>query len=741
MREAGGGLGWRAVVMAFAAAFAAERGQLFLWVPVAVGLGIVIYFTLPTEPALGLALGLAALLSGAALTARRALRGEAGWLLLAFLAFVSIGFAAATVKTARVAAPVLTKRVGPLTLTAVVDEVEYLSTRQVRLVLKIETMERLAPELWPARIRISVRTGGDVVAAGDRITTLVSLWPPPAPSIPGDFDFGRQLYFKRIGALGVAIAPLRRLEAVDRQSGSFRAHISHRVEMVRLAVSARIRAGIPGTEGLVADALVTGYRGALPKAVDHAMRNSGLAHLLAISGMHMSMVTGIVFFAIRTLFSLIEPIALRYPIKKWAAAGAALGAFGYLGLSGANIPAERAFIMAGLALFAIVIDRQPLSLRLVALAAFLLLLLEPESILGVSFQMSFAAVIALISAYGAARHWRSARPRQSSGFGRISAYVGGLLASSIIAEVAVAVPGLYHFNQMPIFALAANMIAIPVAGAWIMPCLSAAVILMPLGLEALPLYLAGQGIAVVIATATRFAAFTSTIMVVPSFSVVAYGIIMFGGLWLALWRTRLRLFGLLFVVLGGVLVLTARQPDIMVEGDGDLIGLRAPDGHLWLSPGRASGFSRDRWTRMAGHASTAWKWAPLAEGGAGGDGDGAPWLSCDSLGCLYRPDARTTIAIVRDANAFAEDCPVADLVISKLSVPRACHAAEPVGARPGSNAGSFAPRLIVGRAEQRRNGGHIVTIDRAPDGTPLFSVQTVGEFRNDRPWSGKVSIR
>lgn len=694
------------------ALWADERGRVILWTPVLIGLGIGLYFLAPAEPDWRPP----AVMLGTLLLALLILPRGAGRLLAGALALVALGFLAALWRTLDVAAPVLDHRMRPASLEGRVDAIERKGQREARIEISVRALGQLAPGHWPARVRVTARTPVPAdLRVGDRIATRVLLWPPPPPSMPGDFDYGRDLFFARIGALGVTIAPVTvtaRAEDGDRMG----------IERLRQTVSARIRAAVPGPEGALGDAFVTGYRAAIPKSVDEAMRNSGLSHLISISGLHMSMVVGIVFLMVRGGLALSERMALRYPIKKWAAALAGIAAFAYLGLSGASVPAQRSFLMALLMLVAVMLDRQPLSLRFVAAAASVLLLLRPEALLNVSFQMSFAAVFALIAIHGELSLWRNrrrgARPEAKPqpillrGVLRGVAAVGAILLSSVIAELAVAPAALYHFHQTALYGMAANLVAIPLTGIWIMPCLVLGVVLMPLGLEVWPLKLAGLGLDVVIRVAEIVSAQPGALLTAPAFPTTAYVLVMMGGLWLLLWRTRWRLAGLALIAGGVLMAARPAPPDIIIAGEGELVALRAPDGSYWMPPGRKGTWTRDRWSAYTAADIHRWAWA--ADGGAG------DWLRCDALGCIYAPRPGIAVAIVHDGFAFAEDCTTAGLVISALRAPRGC----------------AGPAQVIDRAAQRRNGGHAVRFVAGDTGTLAPVIASVGERRNGRPWGG-----
>jgi competence protein ComEC len=369
----------------------AERERWFLWLPVAMGSGVALYFALPVEPSLWL--GTAALggtiVLVVVLIRRSVLRGLAIGLCLALL-----GFAGAQLRTFLVAAPMLSSKIQGVKLSGRVQEVEYLPTgRRVRLdQLTIEGLDRP-----PAQIRLRLALQYPLLVPGDRVSMKATLAPPSRPVAPGSYDFRRDLFFDRIGGVGFAYGRIN-VGSLDLTHGpkELLRNFWHGFATLRAVIEGRILKSIPRPDVAgVAVAFVTGSQTAVPKDALVAMRNSGLAHLLSVSGLHVGLVAGILFFLSRAGLALVPPLALRWPIKKWAAGIALVGAVFYALLSGASVPIVRACLMAGIALFAIICDRQPVSMRLIAWAALFVLSLWPESLIGPSFQLSFAAIIAL----------------------------------------------------------------------------------------------------------------------------------------------------------------------------------------------------------------------------------------------------------------------------------------------------------------------------------------------------------
>jgi competence protein ComEC len=419
------------IFAALAARFLAERERWPLWFPVLMGIGIGIYFSLSSEPAGWIGATALALAGVALLIARyRQIDLTAASAMLA----IALGFGAAQLQTWLVAAPVLERRLGPVEVRG----------RLARLVIAPTSVGSLDAQHLPARLRVRLRRGDAGVVPGDWISIRAMLMPPPAPSTPGAYDFQRRAWFDRLGAVGYALGKPQYLEPPD---GATSGYWHHAIEALRAGVTARIRAALPGPSGAIAAAIVAGETHAIAPDDAGAFRDAGLAHILVIAGLHMGMVAGIAFFALRAIFALIPAIALNYPAKKWAAAGALVVIFGYLLLSGATVSSRRAFVMIGLVLLAAIVDRVSVSARAIALAAVAVMLMTPDAATGPSFQMSFSSVGCLIVFYEAMRPRLSAWHRDAGALRRAGLYVLGLAFTTIVTTVATAPFTIYQLYQ------------------------------------------------------------------------------------------------------------------------------------------------------------------------------------------------------------------------------------------------------------------------------------------------------
>jgi competence protein ComEC len=683
-----------------ARALEAEADRWFLWLPVLFAAGILTYFALVTEPDARIPAALVLAAAGLLLTARRAPLGLA--LGGAFLAF-ALGFATAKLRTEMVRAPVLAGELRHVTVTGYVEDFERRTGKRDRLTLRVIGLGGLEPEVRPYRVRISTAAKDAAAATGEAVSIRATLNPPPQPVEPGGFDFGRQAWFKRLGATGYATGRITPLAGVPPPPWDLRVWAV--IDGLRGAVNARVRESLPGETGAIAVALMTGERGGIPKRVTEAMRDSGLAHVLAISGLHMAIMAGTVFWLARALLALIPGLALRFPIKKWAAAIALIAATFYLALSGAAVPTVRAWIMMSIFLIAVMLDRPAITMRNVALAALAILLVAPESLFDPSFEMSFAAVIGLVALYeGLAHRKRLTLPDVSPAWRGLrwgGALFFGAGLTTLIAGTAVAPFAVYHFHRMTHFGLAANMVAAPLVSLLIMPMALLALIAMPFGLEAWPLAVMGYGIEWMIAAAQWVASWPGAVSILPRISGTALALIVLGGLWLCLWRTRMRALGLVIAAAGLVLAPAGQRPDVLIEREGETAALRGHHGDLIFPPATAAAYSVENW---------------LLADGDDRDADALPAdraFRCDPLGCIGRVKGKT-VALIRDVAALEEDCRVADIVIAPFTIGKTCRAA----------------RVVVDRRVLKEKGAHALYIEGLS-----IRTETVAKARGRRPWS------
>lgn len=690
---------WKNLGLSFSDTCYAEGDRWLLWVPVMLGLGIGLYFALPVEPSIALSLSLFAAAASAIAFCGRSLALR---ITVVGLTLVFAGLVLAQQRAERVAAPVILEKSRSVAVTGRARSVEMLATKGYRLTVDHLLLSGIPKPATPDRVRLVVRTKGEIPQAGDRIQTRAVIVAPSGPVMPGAFDFSRHAWFMKLGGVGYTVA---RVQIVDGVSEEDRGAFWWRVERYRMNLSERIRSSLDGDSGAVAAALMTGQRKAIPENIVEDLRIAGLAHLLAISGLHIGLLAGVAFFGLRAVLALIPPVALRWPIKKWAAAAAIGVALFYTLVSGTSIPTQRAFAMTGLVLLGVILDRQAITMRLVALVATALLVMTPEVLINVGFQMSFAAVVALVATYEAlrGRRWMA---QDGTVWGRVRVYFFALIVTTLVSDFAIASFAAFHFNRVASFSLISNLLAVPVMGLWIMPLAFFAFLLMPFGLEALALKPMGWGIDLVTDTAHWVAGWDGAAVQVPAFPIAAIAAVTLGGLWLALWSRPWRAWGLAPVALGLVLALNQTPPNLMVDGDGKLVALRTTTGALAFSDRRGGRMARETWLKRGGEAEAV-PWRDLEDSEA---------LACDSAGCVYRAGDQS-IAILKRPDGAREDCARAAAIVSLVPIFERCNAA-----------------TVIDRFDLWRNGAHALWIEEG-----AVTIRTAAQEQGTRPWSSWTS--
>ncbi|WP_428409289.1 ComEC/Rec2 family competence protein [Hyphococcus sp.] len=683
---------------------AMDFARLSLWAPAAIGLGAGLYFGLKAEP--DWRIGVASLVVFAALSFWRGPFRP----LFAALVFAALGFAAADWRTAQVEAPQLSRELGMVDVAGRLLSIEE-NARQRRYIVELTSVENLPAEEIPARARITWRGEGFDAQPGDLISVRARLSPPPPPVAPGAFDFARQLYFQKIGAVGIAVTPPRLDESAEK---TFSQKLAADVETMRVNLAARIIRTTPKQEqgGAILAAIVTGKRGAISERSEAALRDAGLAHLLAISGLHMGLATGLVFFTVRFGLAAIEPLALRYPIKKWAAAAALFSGFFYLILSGGGWSARRAFIMAAIMFLAILVDRRALSLRNVAIAAVIILLTTPEALFHPGFQMSFAAVTALIAAY----EWFALRAKQEfdmSWTAKARRYLVALALTDTIAALATAPYALFHFNRVAIYSLPANMAAMPIMGFLIMPFSVIALLLSPFGLDGWAWRFAAQCMEAVLYIASSVSGLEGAVSTTPQWPQAAMIVLTIGGLWLCLSRAPWRLAGLAAIPVAALFVSLARPPAIFVSASGLNGGVIARDSEgertLFVYSTRREKFAARMWEEAAGLDIETVRPSAMEE-----------IFACDASGCAgaVSDQGAVTVVFTEHKSTLAEDCQRAELVVAFF----------PASSADWRRCNAF----LIDRRSAWKRGAHAVWVER--DGA--LTVKSANEFRGNRPWTG-----
>ncbi len=678
----------------------AERPQWFLWMPVLIATGVAVYFSLAKEPALVVA---GAVLAGATVLAVVSVQSK--WSAVGLGAIcVAAGFALATLRTQHVAAPVIEKRANYVLISGWVETASLISGAQ-KIVLRVHGVDDWGADRLPYRVRLSVFGADNPIRAGDAVSMRARLLPLPGPVRPGGFDFARRNWFLRIGGTGQAFGAPEPAELGEPPLGIV---LRRHIQSWRVAIMERLDKAMSGEAAGFAIAVTTGERGRLPGAVVDSLRASGLAHLLAISGLHMALVATSLFAMVRAFLALFPALALAYPIKKWAAVVALLGACIYLALSGASISTQRAFIMLAIMFGAILLDRPAISIRNVAIAALIILAMRPESALDVSFQMSFLTVTVLVSFYENQRdRWAdmtgsgyASTPRQRA-LRRGLLYCAGVITTTMLATVATAPIAAFQFNQIAVYGVLGNLVAVPLMSLVIMPLALASLLLMPFGAEGMVTWALDGSIgwlqdwAALVSQLPGARGYVGSVSEWASLTVVA------GLLWLCLWRTRWRVLGFALLICGLGLTALRDRPDVLIDRLAKVVAVRGPEGTLALTSTRAGRYVSERWLLADG------------DGASLRDAAARDHMKCDGAACSAVMAGGGRVAVVFDAEALWDECRIADIVVSRIPVGSGCRR----------------PRAVIDWWDVYSSGAHAVysVEDR-------LTIRRADEERGDRPW-------
>ena len=696
-----------------------EERRLFLWLPVAAGAGVALYFSAAREPDRAMPLVFAAG-AGALATALRQRR--AARLVCLGLCALFLGFASAQWRAARMAAPVLPS-IRIVEISGIVEEMD-LRRQGARFLLRVAAIEGMPEGQTPRRVRLTTRQTPDF-EAGSFVSLKARLLPPSRAALPGGYDFARDAFFARIGAVGSVLGKVESIAAPETPELAMSLMIP--VDRARNALAARIDAVVGGDAGAIAAAMVTGKRDRLSEGTRELIREAGIFHIITISGVQMTLVAAIFFWLFRRALALSRTLALGYPIKKWAAAAAIAGAIAYDIGTGSRVGTERALFMTVIVFSAVLFDRQALTMRNLALAALAVIVLEPEAILGASFQLSFAAVAALVAVYearmragererapqqierqrgdgkperpapgpwrerrAAVRDWLSARSRHG---------IGGALLSTLCATSATVSFMAYHFHEISPYVLLGNPLTLGIIEFFAVPGALLGAALYPLGLDAPVWHYVGLGIDFILWVARRIAAAPGASLHVNAFAPWAIGFLALAVLSAVIWRSwiwRATAIPLLAIGLAGAA--SGEGFDLVIAPAGDALAFRAPDGTLGVMAKKLNPFAVEQWLR------------------AGGDGRAARSAAagrCDPSGCTAVLGAGQTVALVLAPEAFAEDCVRATIVVTPLFAPALCAAPH-----------------IFDRRSLAATGAVTLRFSRTGD----VSVQAARAIGEDRPW-------
>lgn len=673
-----------------------EREQLPLWVPVALGIGIAAWFLLPNPLAwlsfsfLMAGTSCAALILPAGTRLRRSIASAA------FL--MALGCVLIWIKAVAWGQPALVRPIF-VEVTGRVRAVNAVPAQKMSRMLLIPQDAAL-----PSRIRVNVRDQDMPagVGKGAVVRFRVRLMPPAPPSLPGGYDFGMRAYFTGIGATGRALKPIEVLQPAT-QAPPLRARLfAHIVKQVQ------------GQGAGIAAALATGDQGAITPEDAEAMRRSGLAHLLSISGLHVTALIAAVVFTLMRTMALSRRAALDWPLMLIAAGGGALAGIGYTLLTGAEVPTVRSCVAALLVLGGLALGRDAVTLRLVAAGALVILFVWPEALMGPSFQMSFAAVTALVALSEHPRFRAFASAREEGVGRRVGRVVAAMLLTGLAVELVLAPIALFHFHKAGMLGSIANLVAIPLTTFVVMPLEATALLLDILGLGAPFWWLTGRALDLLLLIAHGIAASPWAIMTAPVQSTASFGITMLGGLWCLLWRTRWRWLGLMPVTVGAFLIGTSAPPAILVTGDGRHVAIRTEGGGMAILRERAGDYVRNTMGEAAGYDGALETVALL------------PQARCSADLCALRLQGKgrkwtmlvTRSPVLIESGPLSRDCAAADIVISDRRLPRNCR-----------------PRwLKADRGLLNRTGGLAIYLDDPH----VWAVRQAGD---EHPWIASRIIR
>jgi competence protein ComEC len=675
-----------------------ERDQLPFWLPIGVILGTSAWFVLPDRES-WIAFLLAAL---AAVLALLAAAPRARWArALAIFAFAAaLGCLNIWWKAERVAAPTL-ERAQLATFAGTIESAQRLPAREsVRLLVATEG------GALPPRVRVNVpeAKASDALQPGARVAIRAWLMPPAPAAVPGAYDFARAAWFQRIGATGRA---LDIAVAAPPAAQGWQA----RLAVWRQRLADHVRSRLPAGEGGIASALATGDQAGIPEHDAEAMRRSGLAHLLSVSGLHLTAVVGAVMLLTLKLLALSPLLALRFRLVLVAAGAGAVAGIAYTLLTGAEVPTVRACIAALLVLAGVAIGREALTLRLLAVGALVVLVLWPETLVGPSFQLSFAAIMAIVALHEHPRVQSLLARRDEPFYAKGGRFLLALVLTGLAVEIALTPIALFHFHRAGLYGAFANIVAIPLTTFVVMPLEALALLFDLIGLGVPFWWLTGLTLSLLLGLAHGAANAPGAVAMLPTMPAGAFALIVAGGLWICLWRSRIRRWGLAAAAAGALWAGATPAPDLLVTGDGRHLALRTAAGELAILRGRAGDYVRSLLSESSGEEDVFVELEQL------------PGAACSEDLCaadIVRAGRRWRLLATRSSRyveipAFARACAEADIVVSDRRLPRSC-----------------VPRwLKADRAFLARTGGLAIRLGAGA------SVETAAAAAGRHPWAGR----
>ena len=666
-----------------------DREHWFLWLPAGLAAGVGAWFSADRNPPLLAGIFLAVILLCAGFVQRSdALRR--GMLLL--LATVAAGYQVVALTSDYRGTPAIEKAVRLTGATADIVSMEE-GERSLHLRLRnLRTQDGRPVAAGAVDLYAATRMAGEL-AGSTRIRFDGRVAPPDAPDFPDAPDQQRRAWFEGISASGFAW----RIERIGSEPPRF-----DPVARLRQAMGSALRERLPEREGGIAIALTIGERRGIAGNDLSNLRDSGLAHLLAISGLHVGLVAGMAFFAVRLSLVVLLPVGAGHAVKKIAAGAAIPVALLYMLMAGATVPTQRAFLMAAVTLGAVIVDRQAISLRTVAIAACAVLTLDPHALTGPSFQMSFAAVTLIVALYERLGEPLRSLVRGEGAtflsrlFGWVALMLLATLLSTLAANIATAPFAAHHFGRISVVGLLANLAAVPVAAYVVMPALLGFALLAPLGLGYLPAALAEWGIGLLLWIAELAAGLPFAVIEPVDLPTAPLLMLVGGALWLVIWRQKLRWAGILPLAAGVSLAFLQPAPLMVIHAKGGWVAVRGEGGAEIHGPERVDG-----WLRRRLSSALARSKPPSS-------------VACDNFGCQLAWTDGPRVSYAFDGNALLDDCRVPGILVSREPVRRSCRG----------------PGIVIDRFDLWRDGAQAIF-----PGQPVPAIRTVRGAQGCRPWA------
>ncbi len=673
-----------------------QRERFFLWTPVFFALGIALYFSLPLEPSPQISIifgGSFLLIWALSFLRERLLFRFFCWALV----LVGAGFFMAQFRTHWVDAPSLSKPMPPALVEGILEEVKETEYGK-KIFIKVRSIEGLTKETQPKKIQLVMKLKSETpLMAGDFIQLKAKLLPITGPVIPGGLDFRRKAFFHQIGATGYVLAVEK---VIPGQENTFQTYVSQ----VRHHLTHNISKVLKGQEAAIATCLIAGESPGLSQETRRVFADTGTSHILVIAGLHLGLIGGFFFLLSRLILGIFPPFLLRFSLRKCSGFLALVGSFIYLNISGAAIPTQRAFITFSIVMGAVMLDRNPLSMRLVSIAAMIILVLTPEALLTASFQLSFAAVVGLIASYEKS-FFQFKRLQFSPILKKIATYCMGIFKSSLVSSLATLPFTVFHFHKFTLQSVTGNGLAIPLVGVWIMPMgLLSTLCSFSEKLQAFFLERMGEGIVVMERVIVWCSELPGSAIYVPQVSLLSLSLVSLGGLWLCLWRHGPRWLGIPVMGIGVALVFTLDVPRVFISGDAKTIGI-AEGGYFYTSSNRRETFLSNVCSGFAGvkpEHIVKWRETPLVQ--------------CEDNSCLFKTK-EFTVGYLKDLEHLEDFCESCNILISQ----------DPLRGLRKSCKG---PQIIIDRFDVWKHGAQIIFYKNGK----LFldrAARAVGQ----RPWT------